>query len=206
MKLSSRQDRLLAVFVGCWLLATGWGIWRLTSYALAPGTAGVPPPNWPASSTLARNAEGFTVVVALHPECPCSQATVEELDAILTQTAGRIQVRALFVELPGLPGPVEKSALWQRASHLAGVSVRKDPGGVEARRFGMSISGETRLYGADGALLFHGGITGARGHAGDNPGQRAVVAAANHRFLGYAPVSAPVFGCELWNEPAPGQP
>jgi hypothetical protein len=70
-----------------------------------------------------------------------------------------------------------------------------DEGGIEARRFHAQTSGQTMLFDSAGHLLFSGGITGARGHAGDNVGQSAVVSllkggiATQHRTL--------VFGCSL---------
>jgi hypothetical protein len=139
------------------------------------------------------------VVVALHPECPCSEATLEELDSIMAQSAGQLHARALFVQLPDLP-PVENSELWQRASRIAGVHLEKDPAGKEARRFGARTSGETQLYGPDGRLLFHGGITVARGHVGDNPGQTSIVNLVSQRLQADSPITTPVFGCALWND------
>jgi hypothetical protein len=70
-----------------------------------------------------------------------------------------------------------------------------DPTGNEARRFGLTTSGEVAVYSAGGDLLYTGGITGARAHEGDNSGEDAAVAAV----LGErsAQKQAPVFGCEL---------
>jgi hypothetical protein len=188
---------LLTVTLVCgWLLAAGFGIWRLTAYSFTPGEQGVPPSHWPEGTALQRNSQGFTAVVALHPECPCSEATLEELDSIVAQSAGRLQARVLFEELPGLP-PVEESPRWKQALRITHVVVAKDPNGREAHRFGARTSGETRLYGPDGNLLFHGGITGSRGHAGDNPGQAAVLGLITHPAPVAAPLTAPVFGCSL---------
>jgi hypothetical protein len=196
---------LATVLVGGWLAATGWGMWKLASYSLAPGAPGAAPQSWPADATVARDTHGFTVVLALHPECPCSRATLEELDGIMAQSAGRLHARALFVQLPELP-PVEKSELWQRARRITGVQVEKDPAGAEARRFGARTSGETRLFGPDGRLLFHGGITIARGHAGENPGETAIVDLIGQRRQVDRPIATPVFGCALWEECAAPTP
>ena len=50
--------------------------------SLAAGAQGTALTDWPASTHLARQPESFTAIVVLHPECPCSQATVEELDNV----------------------------------------------------------------------------------------------------------------------------
>jgi hypothetical protein len=78
---------------------------------------------------------------------------------------------------------------------MPGVVVAIDPGGIEQQRFGARASGEVFLYKPDGELIFHGGITASRGHAGDNAG-RAFLEAI---LLRQKPAGAktPVFGCEL---------
>jgi hypothetical protein len=87
--------------------------------------------------------------------------------------------------------------LWHAASDLPGTVVISDLGGREADLFRAAISGETVVYDAAGDLRFHGGITGARGHAGDNAGCSAVESYAN---MGAAPLAqTPVFGCPLFN-------
>jgi hypothetical protein len=188
---------LAACFVTGWLAAAGWGMWRLADYSSSPGLVGNAPVAWPVDTALARNAADFTAVIALHPECPCSKATVEMLDTIVAQSAGRLRAHALFVELPGLPGPVESSELWQRTRRIAGVELHKDTAGHEARRFGARTSGESRLYDATGRLLFRGGITLARGHVGDNPGQAAILDLLARKPIAALPIATPVFGCAL---------
>lgn len=54
------------------------------------------------------------------------------------------------------------------------------------------------LYGADGRLLFSGGITGSRGHSGDNEGRRAIVSLLTGE--GAYKSDTPVFGCSLFDE------
>jgi hypothetical protein len=197
----STKRLMTALLVFGWLAASGWGMWRLAAYSLASGPAGSPPPQWPVASAIARNGPGFTAVLALHPECSCSEATLEELDHILARSDGRLRAKLLFVELPDLL-PVAESALWRRAQKIAGVDLVKDTGGVEARRFGTRTSGETRLYAPDGTLWFHGGITAARGHAGDNPGQDAIIQLVHQQTAPAQPITTPVFGCALWNDAA----
>ena len=136
-------------------------------------------------------------MVLLHPECPCSAATVTELAAILSQSGGRLQADVVFADYDEIPTRPEASALWREASRLPGVSVRKDSDGSEIRRFAALTSGETRLYSPTGELLFQGGITAARGHVGDNPGQAAVIACVAGRQSASAPRSTPAFGCAL---------
>ena len=107
-------------------------------------------------------------------------------------------VHVLFVKPEGFEEDWEKTDLWQSALMIPGVHVSVDDKGIEAERFGSQTSGQAILYGADGQLLFSGGITAARGHEGDNEGRETIVAlittgAAERR-------ETPVFGCPLFEE------
>ena len=85
--------------------------------------------------------------------------------------------------------------LWEQAGRIPHATLLSDLGSVEADRFGSATSGETMLFDAEGKLLFHGGITIARGHEGDSPGVARIVALLT---TGQAPLdTAPVFGCPL---------
>ncbi len=162
-----------------------------------PGAAGQPYLTWPAASQLQRNSHGYTLVVLLHPECPCSAATLAELATILDHSAGRLHADVVFADYDEIPSRPEASALWRQASLLTGVTLRKDSDGSEIRSFAAITSGETRLYSPSGELLFQGGITAARGHVGDNPGQAAVIDWVAGRRPASAPHSTPAFGCAL---------
>jgi len=72
----------------------------------------------------------------------------------------------------------------------------RDDDGLEATRFGVITSGQTVLYDPSGALLFSGGITGARGHAGDNAGRASLVSLLNQGKTDLSSTS--VFGCPLF--------
>jgi hypothetical protein len=78
--------------------------------------------------------------------------------------------------------------------------VKSDVGGSVAGQFHANTSGEVLVYDSRGKLCFHGGITAARGHAGDNLGESAVIAIA---LGGKSYVErCPVFGCPFRAEVA----
>jgi hypothetical protein len=89
------------------------------------------------------------------------------------------------------------NSLWKKAQNLENARVAWDDDGVEARRFGAQSSGYALLYGAAGNLLFRGGVTGSRGHQGDNYGLDELVASLNSNRP--AGASSRVFGCALGN-------
>jgi hypothetical protein len=178
-----------------WLVLVALGLGLLINYSVTPGREGNSPRVWPATSRLARSAGHYMLVLAAHPHCPCTRATLSELEVIMTRCQGRLSTRVLFIEPEGFTDGWAKHDLWRMAQVIPGVEPVLDPRGVEARRFGAYTSGQAALYDPEGRLVFSGGITGARGHAGSNAGRTAVVALVESR----PPRSArtPVFGCPL---------
>ncbi len=192
----------LLLLVGCvlWLSATGVGIGLLWDYENTPGSAAAAPARWPAGSRLQRSAEGATLVLLAHPHCPCTRASIGELSRLMAQAQGRVTAYVLFVKPPGFAVEWEKTDLWSSASAIPGVNVVRDDEGVEAQRFRAATSGQVALYDGGGRLLFSGGITSARGHAGDNAGRTAIVSLLTTDEP--AQRETPVFGCPLFAQGA----
>lgn len=188
----------LAVGVFAWLVVVLAGVWFMNADSFVPSVAGNASEVWPEGTTLARNETGHTLVVALHPECPCSRATLEELGKIMARSDGRLRTQVWCVQYAEIEDKAEQSALWSQAKRIPGIELRVDPEGREAKRFNMRVSGETRLYGPNGELLFQGGITAARGHAGDNPGEATILNLITDRRTPGDVKNTPVFGCSLW--------
>lgn len=137
-----------------------------------------------------------------HPRCPCSRASVEEFERILPLTHSPVVAYVVFVRPPGVEEAWDQSPLWAAASRIPGVRVLRDPEGSEAKSFGAFTSGHVLLYDPQGSLLFSGGITAARGHAGENAGSGAVL---DFLLTGSSRRSkAPVFGCSLLNSSTGG--
>jgi hypothetical protein len=186
------------------VLALCVGFRRLGDYNATAGAAGPAITRWPSDAKLHRDVVRATLVIALHPQCACSQASVAELARVVARAGRPLQVYALAVIPDGVnEAEWEKTALIRHAAEIPGVQLVIDHGGTEARRFGAQTSGLASLYAPDGRLLFRGGITGSRGHAGDNSGEDALLAA----LKGKPPEvgQSPVFGCALFAEAAPGQ-
>ena len=144
---------------------------------------------------MARPAGRPVLVMALHPQCPCSHATIAELERLIAQAAVRPAVHLLFVAPPQVDDAWVRSGLWETASRIPGVRLTRDDG-REARRFGARVSGQVLVYDGAGQLQFSGGITSSRGHEGDNAGRDAITA-----LLAGRPHAASsfVFGCLLFD-------
>lgn len=195
---AARTFILSAVVLG-WISAVIWGGWSLVRYATAPGAQKAAPMRWPAASGLVAAPGGDTLVMFVHPKCPCSRASVSELNVIMN--AHRTGVSAIVVFLR--PGGVEedwtRTDLWNDVGSIPGTTRVVDDGGREADRFGALTSGQVVLYDPGGNLMFSGGITDSRGHAGDNVGRQTVL-----RMLDSETAETDrhaVYGCPL-QEPA----
>lgn len=171
------------------------GLTLLWGYENTSGAAAAPPAQWPLDSGIHLATDRATLVVLVHPHCPCTRASIGELARLMTQAQGRVTAYALFVKPPGSSDDWEKTDLWQSAASIPGVNVVVDEG-VEAQRFHAATSGQTVLYDAEGHLLFSGGITGSRGHSGDNAGRDAIVSLLNTGEAERAETA--VFGCPLF--------
>jgi glyoxylase-like metal-dependent hydrolase (beta-lactamase superfamily II) len=114
----------------------------------------------------------------------------------MAQAHGRVTAYVLFLKPADSSDDWERTDLWQSAASIPGVNVVVDDDGFEARRFHAATSGQTALYDDEGRLLFSGGITGSRGHSGDNAGRSAIVSILN---AGEAEAAETfVFGCPLY--------
>jgi hypothetical protein len=186
----------------CWLAAVATGFVGLALYAFKPGSTGTAPVSWPAGTAISADEGRPTLVMFVHPKCPCSRASVAELERLMAVCDGRVSARVVFLRPAGFDDEWAKTDIWQSAAAIPSVTVLVDRDAVEARRFDAETSGQTFLFDASGRLLFSGGITGARGHEGDNAGLDAV---ASLIVTGRAERStAPVFGCSLFDAPDSG--
>jgi hypothetical protein len=199
---TSRRGRAIALAAfAVWLCGISAGALWMSRYSNIPGPEGKFPAKWPAQSTIGLARTNFTLVMFAHPHCPCTRASVNELEHVMARAQGRISAHVLFLRPREMPASWTETALWRYAAAIPGVEVQMDSGGAEARRFGSATSGDTMVYAADGRLLFHGGITISRAHEGDNPGLSAIVALSQS-----GPVEAtqtPVFGCPLFTTQCP---
>lgn len=184
-----------AALVALWLGAVGAGMLLLLVYSTRPCDAGAPAPRWPAGSRLPSPGRGAILVLAVHPRCACSRASVEELARIVARCGERLAVRVLMFKPAGESDDWARTDLWRSVAAIPGVDLRIDEGGAEARRFGAATSGQALLYDASGRLVFSGGITWARGHSGDNAGRDAIVGWVEQGTA--LRRSTFVFGCSL---------
>ena len=193
----------LGVFA--WVAGVAWGLQKIQAYSFTPGEAEVAPAVWPsatqpASTRVLTIAGRATLVMFIHPQCSCTRASLTELQAILDTAPGTLSAWVVVLKPHGMGDDWTHSETWSMASHMAGVTVVMDDDGHEAALFGASTSGHTVLYDKVGKLVFTGGITGARGHVGDNAGRERVLSLVQ---TGTADANThEVYGCGL-HDPHP---
>ena len=183
-----------------WAACVAFGALELWKYEAAAGIPARSPLRWPADARIVRSPGLPTLVLLVHPHCPCSRATIGELAKLMTQCEGRLAATVLVLHPAGMPDAWVHTDLWSDAAIIPGVTVLADIEGTEARRFGAVTSGQSFLYSKDGRLLFAGGITESRGHSGDNAGRSVI----ESLVLGtdtpppMRHLVTPVYGCPLF--------
>ena len=178
----------LCVWIG--VVACGWSILTRYSYIAGPRTA-------PLASIAPTESspETYRLRMFVHPRCPCSAASVRELERLMSHCAGRIETTVHFYRPEAASDDWVNGSLWEAVAAIPGVHAEIDPAGDESRQFGSTTSGDVLLYDSAGRLQFHGGITAARGHEGDNVGKSAVMSIVRGETDHVG--ESPVFGCLL---------
>jgi hypothetical protein len=195
MNTATRTQKALITITLLWIVGVGLGMKVLFDYAAAPGPSGNPPTRWPGSMVVSPPHEGSLLVMFAHPQCPCTRASLCELAKIMAHRQSDLKAYVLFLKPKDFSDTWTESDLWYYAKSIPGVTVLCDYEGQSARHFNVSTSGHTLLYDKSGDLLFSGGITGARGHAGDNQGADLVLSNIDQFKDGTR--TTPVFGCPI---------
>ena len=167
----SRAAWPLALVLWVGLIAGGYA-WLLR-YSFGGANTATAPATIP-SGLAPTGAQRPQLFLALHPRCPCSRSTVRELAKILTRAPQASDVTVLMYR------PQKESDAWLQGAlredcQRMNCWICPDPDGLLAASLGNLTSGGVVLYDASGRLRYQGGITGARGHEGDNAGELAVI-------------------------------
>ena len=157
-----------------WLAAAVGGPLFMFAYESQAAPAPAIAASWPDRVGLARNPNGFSLVLAVHPKCSCTRATVAELNKLMLGWNGKVRAVALVAKPFELPDLWSQTDVTARLRAIPNVEVVRDLGGAKASAFGAQSSGQTLLYDAAGRLVFAGGITAFRDHEGPSVGGEAL--------------------------------
>jgi hypothetical protein len=196
---SFRSKHVFPLLFLLWLgLIAGGYAWSIR-YGFKHGREPGAPPTLPPSLACPTPLTRAQLILSLHPHCPCSRATVAELGKILSRTRDASDVTVLLYK------PATQPDSWLdgwilRECHRLKCRICPDPDGRAAASLGGFTSGHVALYDIAGRLCYQGGITGARGHEGDNLGERTIIELLRGRRGGAT--SLPVFGCAIQKQAA----
>lgn len=188
-----RPQRSLSIAVAAWAVSLVFCFGGMLAYALAEGTSQAPPTISPSD---AAGNPAWRLVMGIHPKCPCTRASLIELERVLADVGTHALDCTLYVYVPGdaRQGWLDTDTM-RRASAIAGATLESDPGGALSDRYGIETSGGVVLYDPTGRPRYSGGITLGRNHEGDNPGSFSI-----RRVLAGSPAPierGPVYGCRL---------
>lgn len=178
----------------CWCVILLPCLYAFARYQTTPGTTGIIAPHWPSSSNLEKAEGEHSLVVFLHPKCPCSIATVRNVfEQVRPKAVVFVLVLPLGVDASFADGPVRR-LLEQDYHHRPVV----DCGGREAKLFGAETSGHVFLFDCEGRTQFSGGVTASRGRLGFSPSV-ALLQARDRYPSTELPNDCPIYGCPLHN-------
>lgn len=192
-----KAARTVVMLLSLWVIVLGTGFYQFLKYEATPAKGGIPLAQWPVDARFARDEGAFNLIMAVHPHCSCSRASLAELAIIMARFPHQVAAHVLFYSPTAKDLNWVRTDLWRTAQEIPGVHVLIDRDGEKAEVFHAMTSGSTLLYDASGRLVFSGGITDSRGHSGDNAGRDAITAL----LRGDAPEikGTPVFGCHLFH-------
>src|SRR5580704_15651034 len=124
------------VLLATWGAVVVSGILFLEADAARTGDGGTPAGRWLAGSRIQLDDRRSTLLIFLHPHCPCSRASVGELAYIVDRCRDRVSVHAILLGTPFLHR-WGRSEIERDLAGLADVHVDPDRGGAEARRFSV---------------------------------------------------------------------
>ena len=168
------RQGLFRIGLVVWGLAVAAGFVVLMEYENGPAPQADAPSDWPTDVTEAPVPGRYTLAAFAHPHCPCTDATMGELARLMRHVQDRLDVHVYFTQPGGFSDEWTRSDLWKKAEAIPGVTPHLDPGASAADQFGAYTSGQVLLYDPEGQLVFNGGVTGSRGHEGNNKGRQAV--------------------------------
>src|SRR5215472_13518160 len=90
------KERLLFVLAIAWLVVVSLGLMKLWAYSNRPGPSATGGVTWPKQTSIPRDATRSTLVLFAHPQCPCSDASIEELGRLMAHVQGRVTVQVVF--------------------------------------------------------------------------------------------------------------
>ncbi len=186
----------LAVSLVLWAVAVAVAVGALMTYGNRPGELGEPAPTWSLEALGEPATDRPTLVMFVHPKCPCTRASLEQVAKVQAARPHAFDLQFVIFVPTDEVGDWRNSDLIAFALRLAPEGVQFDSGGVLTKDAGARVSGTVAFYSTDGRLQFWGGVTPARGHQGPAAGLEAIRDLIDGNDA--ASRRAAVFGCPFF--------
>lgn len=205
-KKKKRHPATLLLVATLWLGGISAGSLTMWNHQFSQGPSNQAPIALPAAlDALAEDAKPLTLFMAIHPGCPCTGASLEQVDRLIARNPDSIQLVGLVRDSGESTESTSDSKLheesyWKRLESMPNARPFADKDGSLANLLGTHVSGATIAYDETGSLRFQGGMTASRGHAGPSRSMDELESIARQ----LAPpelCSTPTFGCSLENDP-----
>src|SRR3989442_5364045 len=128
---SVKHPASLLTLLPVWLALIAIGLSLLWSYEDTPGVAAAPPNRWPSASRIKPTPGRATLIMLTHPQCPCTRASIEELDKLMVHCGSRLDAYVVLMKPVGFSDAWVKTDLWRNALKIPGVTVLVDQDGIE---------------------------------------------------------------------------
>ena len=198
MSTTPMHPRLGRVAVSLWIAGTIFGVVLLWDYSATQGMVARPDRSWPDSPGLLRPEDKPCVVMFAHPRCPCTRASLEELDRLMRDC--RAVATVVFWQPEFGAAEWRDSDLVRVVRQSPRLHVHLDNGGDVTKTFGVMTSGTCLVFDSAGSLRFNGGLTPGRGHRGTTAAHAriaAILKADRATARSTSGESFPVFGCSI---------
>lgn len=195
---SRAGQSLLPVIVSVWVILIGGAFTALLGYHNVPGQRSDLGTVWPTNNSIKLDTQRANLMVFIHPQCPCSVASLNELARIQSICGIRLNTHVIFYSPSGMGW--EDTSKVRQALAIPNIHITNDVDGQLAQQFGALTSGHALLYSSNGRRIFSGGITPARGHEGENLGRSSIVQYVLEGETEYERTN--VFGCPIFDTPS----
>src|SRR5690349_12582099 len=122
-KNSRWKQPLVFALTAVWLTAVIGGTCVMLAYATAPGRTSSSPVTWPDTSHLSQNSTLPTLLMFVHPHCPCSRASIGELALLMAHCQGSVNAQVVFLRPEGMTEEWVRTDSWNAAAKIPGVTL-----------------------------------------------------------------------------------
>ncbi len=189
-----KHSRVSSYWLGAWSVLIVCGLLWMTAYSMSPGETFTPLLERPDDTEISFSENQPTLLVFLHPRCPCTRPTIAALERLMVRKHD-IVLQPVFYLPDTQTVAWAQDEYWDRLIDLGAHEPVIDINGHLAGQFHATTSGHALLFSTDGRVQFWGGITSGRVHEGDSLGLTMLT-----RVLDGIPVSEPsfpVYGCSI---------